>query len=611
MYALDIETASHSGDLADGYGLEPWRVRQGKAHISSIAVMNDGGWFDQIERPDRTQLIALLDSLAGQEVVAFNGLFDIAWLIASIEPNRLGRVPRCIQRIRWRCTMLLGKWVINGRKAEDLRFSYSLVNMCASFLKDEPGLDQFIKIKQGAVLDSSDPYWLERGKLDVIWTLKLHKLLWSRLPEACRRGYIIEQRALFQLANSWLIGMYVDREALAAAADELESKVSKGCAELGVSRELVGSPQQVGRLIFDQWGFTPVSKTPNGANSTKADDIIVLAYSSGDVRLRKLLEVRQALTLISKYVTVAYDALKRTGDGYLYGSPRLFGTSTGRLTYSSETLSQWKVSIAQHQIPRKDKIIRKYLQPPPGSKVFETDAAAQESRIMGIWSHDPEIIRIFNSNVNFHTNMACHIYGRAYEELQAAVKAEDPIAIEQRQMGKLTNLSCNFRIGGPKLAKKALTEYDTYMTETEGRMLTKTFSNLYAGVPAYWRAIIDFAKQNGYTYTLAQRRWKVPREMLESGSEAWKVEGTVISHPIQGTGGEMFLAAISQVPDARMQTSLHDGIFWIVDDQAEADYIFEQIQKTPYQELWNLPDPLPIPLIYEATKLGTSYADVK
>ena len=611
MFSLDIETSSKSGDLSDGYALEPWRVRQGHAFVSSIAVLGEDGSFVQIERPDRTQLIQLLDSLSGQEVITFNGLFDIAWLIASIEPNRLGRVPACVRNIRWRCTMLLGKWVINGRKAEDVRFSYSLINMCMSFLKNESGLDEFIKIKQGIQLDANNPYWLERGKLDVIWTLKLHKLLWSRLPEVCHRGYIIEQRALYQLANSWLIGMYVDKDALNAAEAELEAKVKAGCAELGLSRETISSPQQLASILFNQWGFSPVSITATGKASTKADDLIVLAHGSGDTRLRKLLEVRQALTLISKYITVAHDALQRTNDGYLYGSPRLFGTSTGRLTYSSETLGQWKVSIAQHQIPRKDKIIRRYLCPPPGAKLFETDAAAQESRIMGIWSHDSEIIRVFNSGINFHTNMASHIYGRAYEELQRAVKDEDSAAIEQRQMGKLTNLSCNFRIGGAKLAKKALTEYDTYMTETEGRMLTRTFRNLYPGVAGYWNAIIEFAKQNGYTYTLAQRRWKVPVEMLQSGSEAWKVEGTVISHPIQGTGGEMFLAAISQVPEARIQTSMHDGIFWIVDDQAEADYIFERIQKTPYEQLWGLSEALPIPLIYEATKLGSSYADVK
>jgi DNA polymerase I-like protein with 3'-5' exonuclease and polymerase domains len=181
-------------------------------------------------------------------------------------------------------------------------------------------------------------------------------------------------------------------------------------------------------------------------------------------------------------------------------------------------------------------------------------------------------------------------------------------------MGKLTNLSCNFRIGGKSLARKALTEYETYMAELEGRKLVNTFKRTYVGIPAYWNAIIDFAKQHGYSYTLAQRRYKVPIEMLNS-SDAWKVEGTVISHPIQGTGGEMFLAALSQVPDARMQTSLHDGVFWVVDDgpegKEEAEYILHQMNETPYERLWQLSEPLPIKLEYEGSRIGPSYADVK
>jgi DNA polymerase-1 len=297
----------------------------------------------------------------------------------------------------------------------------------------------------------------------------------------------------------------------------------------------------------------------------------------------------------------------------------LFGTQSGRLTYSSETMSGMKVSIAQHQIPRKDKIVRSYLEPPPGTKLFETDAMAQESRIMGIWSGDPEIIRIFSEGINFHSSMAAEIYGMAYETFQEGYKSEskqglEGVFTERRQMGKLTNLSCNFRIGGKSLSKKALTEYDTYMTEMEGRKLVNTFKQKYPNVPAYWNSIIAFAKQHGYSYTLSQRRYKVPIDMLNS-SDAWKVEGTVISHPIQGTGGDMFLAAMSQVPEARIQTTMHDGVFFVVDEgragQEEAEYILDQMNKTPYEKLWDMATPLPIPLLYEASKIGSSYADVK
>lgn len=614
MHALDLETKS-SGSFADGYALEPWRARQGLAHISSAAIYGPRVNI-QILDPTREQLIDMLESLAGEEVYGHFTLFDVAWLIASIEPNKLARIPECVKRVRWRDTALLAKWCTNGRKAEDIRLSYSLLNLINTFKGQmgHEGADEFIRMKQENVSEMDEEYWRTRGRLDVIWTHRLAEFLWTQLPESCRRGYVIEARAIAQIANSWLIGMRVDRDKFEKAASQIERDIRDGCQALGLSEAVVGSPAQLGRVVFGQWGFQPIATTPTGLPKADADTWIILAHGSGDPRLRTLLKTRQALTLRSKYINTVEDALARTGDGHMYGKPAMFGTSSGRLTYSSETKAGLKVSIAQHQIPRKDKIIRAYLSPPQGSMVFETDAMAQESRIMGIWSNDSEIIRIFREGINFHSHMASMIYGVAYEEFQEHYKAEEAKYVEWRQMGKLTNLSCNFRIGGKSLSKKALTEYDTYMTEIEGRKLVNTFKRAYPGVPGYWQAIIDFAKVHGYSYTLAQRRYKVPVAMLQS-SDSWKVEGTLISHPIQGTGAEMFLAALSQVPDARIQTTLHDGIFWIVDEGPsgveESEYILRRLNETPYQQLWNLERPLPIPLLYEPSKIGTSYADVK
>jgi DNA polymerase I-like protein with 3'-5' exonuclease and polymerase domains len=614
---LDLETSSISGDLSDGMALEPWRARQGKGYITSIHVYGidtSGNVVDiAVQRPSTPQLIDLLKQLKGQEVYAHFALFDVAWLIASIEPNKNARIPRVILDIRWRDSVLLAKWCLNGRNAEF--FSYSLLNLINTFkdMMGFPGAEEFIRMKQQEVYQANDPYWLERGKQDVLWTWRLVEFFKTQLPKVCERGYIIEARCIPQIANSWLVGMYVNQDAFKKAEAQIEQDIQENCKALGLSEAVLGSPAQLGNVVFGQWGFKPIGVTPTGKPKADADTWIMLAHSTGDARLKQVLKCRQALTLRSKYINTTHEALARTGDGFLYGKPTMFGTSTGRLTYSSETLS-YKVAIAQHQIPRKDKHVRRFLAPPPGMRLFETDAMAQESRIMGIWSGDSEIIRIFREGINFHSYTAANIYGCSYEDFQAHYKAEEAQYIEWRQMGKLTNLSCNFRIGGKSLAKKALTEYDTYMSEIEGRKLVNTFKRTYPGVEGYWNAIIDYAKEHGHSYTLAQRRWKVPVEMLH-GPDAWKVEGTVISHPIQGTGGDQFLAALSSVPDARIQTNMHDGIFWIVDEgkegEEEAEYILEQMNKTKYEQLWQMGQELAIPLLYEGSKIGTSYADVK
>lgn len=618
MHALDLETSSISGDLSDYMALEPWRARQGKGFINSLHVTGDVHDI-HIKRPTRAQLIEVLEKLKGEEVYAHFSLFDVAWLIASIEPNRLGGIPAAVKGVRWRDTALLTKWCINGRKSEF--FSYSLLNIIYTF-RDKLGYDgaeEFVRMKQAQTLAADDPYWEERGRQDVLWTYRLAKYMETQLPAPCKRGYVIEARSIAQVANSWLIGMYVNEEALKSAEIQIESDIVAGCEALGLAESVISSPAQLGRVVFGSWGFEPIAFTPTGQPKADADTWIVLAHATGDQRLRTLLKTRQALTLRSKYIRTVYDALRRTGDGFMYGKPQLFGTSSGRWSYSSETVTNVKVSMAMHQIPRKDKIVRAFLSPPPGSKLFETDAMAQESRIMGIWSGDEEIIRIFNEGINFHASMAAEIYGMAYESFMEGYRKEsegglEGVFTERRQYGKLTNLSCNFRIGGKKLAHKALVEYDTYMPEADGRRLVNTFKRKYRRVPEYWDNIVAFAKEYGYSYTLAQRRWKAPKDLLNS-SDAWKVEGTVISHPIQGTGGEMALAAMSSVPDELLQMGLHDGLFWILPEDGRekerAASILERMNATDYQSLWNLPTPLPIPLLYEASKIGTSYADVK
>lgn len=604
---LDLETAPNQGDLSNGFALEPWRARHKTARITSMAVSFPDGSGYQILEPSKAQLVDALRKLKGFEIWGQNTAFDIAWLIASIEDDKTKTVPQCIMDIRWRDTQLLAKWITNGRPAEDMHFSYSLANMVGTWLKDMPGAQEFVAMKKGATLDPNSEYWDIRGQLDALWTLRLANFLWPKLPEPCHRGFIIEQHALPMVANSWLVGMRVIKPRFNEVADEIEQAINNGSKELGLPIEVMTSPTQLGRLLYEKWGLPVISKTKTGNPSTDADTLKMLEYQYNDPRLKLLMETRRNLTLRSKYIYTTAEALQRTGDGYLYAVPRMFGTTTGRLTYSNETLRGVKVSIAAQQMPRKAKNVRSFLTAPEGMYVFETDAASQESRIMGIWSGDPEIIRIFNEGMNFHSYMAARIYGRSYEEFQLAYEREDPATIEQRQFGKLTNLSCNFRIGGKKLAHKAFIDYDTYMAESDGRMLTKTFTNSYVRVPDYWKAIIAFAKEHGYTYTLAQRRYKVGNYL--QGSDAWKVEGTVISHPIQGTGADMFYAAVSQVREAILMTTLHDGLFWAVREEAEAKDIVDRLNATPYDELWGVK--LPIPLLYEESKLGLNFSDVK
>jgi DNA polymerase I-like protein with 3'-5' exonuclease and polymerase domains len=613
MFALDEETSTTVGDLSNGYALEPWRVRQGKAFVSSIACVSDDGFSQNTERPNRHQLIELLEKLAGQEVYCHNAIFDVAWIIASINPDKTKPVPQVVRNVRWRDTMLLAKWVVNGQGAEDNRFSYSLLNLVRSYLTDKPGTAEFIAMKEKAVIDPSNAYWLQRGLMDAIKTLELAKFLEGHLKPEQRRGYLIEQRNIPFIANSWLVGVNINESKLLLAERHYIDERARHLADLKnmgetVSIEALSSPTQMQQIIYGRWQLPVIEKTPSGGASTAEDTIKILAYQTKDPRLLKVVEAKKCTTLLSKYINTAKLALSRTGDGCFYGVPKIFGANTGRFTMSNSTMDKrddMKVSTAMHQIPRKAPHIRDYMEAPPGMKLMEADAVAQEFNIMAIWSRDENMIKIRNQGIDPHAWMAGEIYGMPWEAINEARKRKDKAAEEKRQNGKLLNLSSNFRIGGKAYARKSFTEYDQWMSEQDGYSMQSTFKRAYPGVPKYWDSIIHFARTNGYTYTLAQRRFKIHKW---GGRDTWKSEGIAISTPIQGTAAEHLHATMTACHDHVMMTTLHDATFFAVSGEDEAKEIDAKMNSVNYEQMWNVELPVALPFEH---KIGNSFKDVK
>lgn len=636
LYALDVETEATDPSMKLFGGLQPWRVRQGKARITSIAVCRPDDSVIQLENIGSTrwanQLVDLLVSLKGCKVYAHNAVFDVAWLICTIVPDRMGEIHQAIKDIHWRDTGLLCKWLINGQLAETTRFSYTLVNLIMVFLKDHPLLPEFVELKNRKVNAGENPdYWLRRGELDVIMTRALAVFLESKLSTEQRVGVLTEFKCIVPVANSWVMGIRVDRNEVVAIGKIYEARIAHAAKELGVPASIFTSTKALPDLLFNVWKLPIIAKTPKGAASCAGDTIKWLHYellnNNNEVMAKKLelvLDAKQACTLLSKYVKTALEALDHTGDGYIYGAPRIFGTYTGRFTYSNSTSSKdfndedskntkVKCCIALHQMPRKEKPVRRYLTPPPGYKIYEADASGQESRLMALRSGDPVMLDIFARGLNFHSVTGASIIGFDYEEFEANRDAEDGKGYytEQRQLGKLANLSCNYRIGGKALSQKAFLDYDTYMTVGTGQFLVNTFNRTFAGVPQFWEDVIWESKQRGYTEAFGGRRYK----LTDWSTHRWITESSAINHPIQGAGASMKEIAIAEtyikVPEAKFVLDLHDANFFYVPEVgydeicAKLDYVLNNIDYTPY---WGFTPSIPLP--YESAG-GYTFADVK
>lgn len=633
-FALDFETRATDKSMADHAGLEPWRRRQGKAEIMSCDICKPDGSVIQFvnDNPKNFswRLSEALRELKGKVVWAHNAVFDVAWAIADLQPERCGAIPQEILDIKWRDTGLLIKWLINGQLAERSHFSMSLANLVKTFLPEHPDAADFVKMKsQGVKAGENEAYWLARGSLDVKMTLALAMKYLAKVPVSMRQGLITEFDCIVPIANSWINGFKINREKLDQNEHKYRNLKFKIAEELGVDVGLFSSPKQLQKFLFQDLGLEPHSFTLTGNPGTSKGDLMWLEFYArerGDERragiLKKLLEAKESATIYSKYVKTTLEALEHTNDGYIYAAPRIFGTYTGRMTYKNATTSydvesdersKWKTGIAMHQIPRKAKDIREMIEPPPGFKIGEFDAAGQESRLMAIRSGDPAMLKIFADGLNFHSMTGSSIIGMEYDVFEAKRKLEpdEGPMTEARQRGKLANLACNFRISGRALAKQAFEKYEIMIDIATGNHLVKTFVTKYRGVPKYWDDVIYESRQKGYTEAFGGRRFK----LSEWSTERWATESSALMFPIQGAGASMKEIAISElrnkVPEFVFALDLHDASFGYMKDEnskqiyAECETVLNNID---YSKYWGFEIPIPLP--YDG-KFGSTFADVK
>lgn len=596
MFALDIETAPIT--LTNNpYALEPFRYHQGLAHITSIAVSGSDNYLKQITNME--ELPSLLDFLKGKEVFCHFALFDITWMLAVCGNFSL------IENIKWRDTALLTKWLLNSQTTEygvsehhnsPGKFSFSLVHLCEFFLKDHPKLKEFINMKnkkQDYDSGQDKQYWLERGYFDAIMTRELALVLRKKLPSDQHRGFLIEQNILSYVARSWLQGIPFNKEYFDNLIPKIEESQNKLLQQLELSSSLITSSKQLSDYLFNYLKIIPINKTKKGQGSTAAGDLKLLAlnYATSGIgpHLKRILQYKKLATLKSKYVNGFQQVYDYVGEAKCYSAPRIFGTYTGRFTYSSKTLKKgnFKTSIALHQIPRKGPV-KKGLIAFPNRALALNDAAQQELRLVGQCSQDRHLISGFNSGIDMHSFMSAFIAGEAYEGFCNRLANEESDAINFRYAGKLLNLSCQYRIGATSLKRKFFETYDIIITDQQARMYLNFYKRRYPGVVQYWEDIVTKARNDGYAETLGGRRFGI----TEWGSKKWVSESSAINTPIQGSAADHKEATLwlvsKQFPEISFMLDIHDElVFDIPNDKDLCKEIIDFTNKINYSELWN------------------------
>lgn len=610
--AFDTET---SGTLPE-YALQPWRVRQGQAWLTSLATVRktpDGLLIGGGLAPTPTMLRAFLQEAIDLDltVVGWNTAFDIGWLLAhGFEAE--------VFRLRWLDGMLLWRHAFIEPEYDTTkgsRRSYGLKQCVAEVLPRFAGYQEDV--------DFHDPDPAERRKLhdynvrDTMFTLRLARHWYNRLSPEQLNAALIEAESLPLVALANLRGLRVDTLAARELAQKLADDAARCLESLaphGVTEVVVRSPVKLGKLLFDDWKL-PVLKENTGKKTGKVsratDKEVLHELAFADPRAKTLREYREALGNRTKFadaplVSVAYNA-----DGCTHPQAIVFGTYSGRLTYASKqgkNKDERQTGFALHQ-EKRGEMFRGVVMSPPGYTLMEFDASGQEYRWMAIASGDPVMLDLCQPGEDPHSFMGARVSGTAYQTLVSAVRAGDKAAKDGRQLGKVANLSLQYRTSARKLRTVARVQYDLPMELPEAQRIHTTYQRVYREVPRYWLRQINETKRNGYVETFAGRRVQVKGNW--DGNNGWSMASTAINYRIQGTGAEQKYLALKVLKPYLVQISatfawdLHDGIYFYVPDAQVARAAVEikqQLDRLPYREAWGFTPPIPLPWDCKAGK---------
>ena len=616
LTAFDVETR---GDRS-GYALQPFRARTGEALVTVCAAA-DGTGEISFPAPTAARLRTWLRAMAddGRTIGGWNVVFDMAWLIAM-------GLREEVFALNWLDGMLLWRHTTAAPKGMGIEpASFGLKAAVRQFLPAHADYAENVDFE--ATDAASLAALAEYNRLDARFSHTLTLRFWGQLDRQQKRAALIEAACLPMVAESLVEGIFMDGAAAQVLDTELEGRARMLVAKLALLAERPISPTelasttQLRNILFKEWRLQPVKvSAKTRAPSTDADTLSLLAVH--DKRAGLIDDWREATGDRRKFVTNVLESLTHNGDGRSRPAPRVYGTYTGRMTYSSKIVGNKKANLATCQTGvalhqwKRGETFRRLIRAPDGHQLLEFDFAGQEYRWMAVFAQDPAMIEMCAPGEDAHAYMGARLGGLTYEHMLAQLAAKVPEAKTLRQTGKLANLSCQYRIGWRTLQIKARTQYGMTLADYEARTIHSTYRETYGGVRAYWKAQVERARQTNMAETIAGRRVHVPPSDMWTEDNEWRIGSTAINFPIQGSGADQKYLALAVLRDllpdynGRFYYELHDGIFVVVPDakaEKAAHAIKAALSDLPYEEAWQVRLPVQFPV---DAKMGATWGDL-
>ncbi len=398
-------------------------------------------------------------------------------------------------------------------------------------------------------------------------TLAVHQVLWPQLEAERGLRFVyekIEMPTSALLARIERHGVLIDAALLATQSRELGERMvaleQQAYALAGQPFNL-GSPKQIGEILFTKLGLPVKKKTASGAPSTDEE---VLAELAADYPLpAKILEHRSFAKLKGTY-TDKLPLMVNPATGRVHTSYAQAVAVTGRLASNEPNLQNIPIRTPE------GRRVREAFVAPPGHRVASADYSQIELRIMAHVSGDEGLTRAFAQGLDVHGATASEVFNTPLGEVTS----------EQRRYAKTINFGLIYGMGVFGLAQSLGIE------QKAAKDYIERYFARFAGVKRYMDETKALAAERGYVETYFGRRIYLPEIKGGSGPRRAGAERQAINAPMQGTAADLIklaMLAVQQAIDAQQRATrivmqVHDELVFEV-PEAEVEWLRSEVPR--------------------------------
>jgi DNA polymerase-1 len=358
------------------------------------------------------------------------------------------------------------------------------------------------------------------------------------------------------LASMERRGIRIDRAELQRLSSLMETEISRLTGEvhqLAGKPFNIGSPQQLGKVLFEDLKLPAPVKYGKGKTISTAADVLEDLAADHEI-VRKVLEYRQLTKLKGTYVD-ALPALIDPATGRVHTSFNQSGAATGRLSSSNPNLQNIPIKTAL------GREIRAAFVPREGWKLMVADYSQIELRLLAHMSGDQLLVDAFRNGEDIHTRTASEVLGIP------------PMMVtrEARNEAKAVNFGIVYGISAFGLAS------NLGISRAEAEKYIKNYFARYTGVRKFIDATIAEVKQSGVTRTLFGRERPIPDMNSRNPNARGFAERTAVNSPLQGTAADLIKLAMVRIHESlkthqtAMLLQVHDELVFECPEEEAAE----------------------------------------